>query len=124
MQLHADHTIWQIIAHLMIAFLFLYRCLTAFPRFQYHADTIAARGVPKANIVLTVGLAFMLIGGVSVALDVHAPYGAGLLLVFTASANYLYHNFWDMEGPEGNRHLYTFCNNIAVMGGLVLVANG
>jgi putative oxidoreductase len=124
MHLHADHTIWQIIAHLMIAFLFLYRCLTAIPRFDHHTATIAARGVPFANVVLPGGFALMLTGGASVALDFHATYGAGLLIVFTIAANYLYHNFWDMEGGERNRHLYTFCNNVAVMGGLVLVAAG
>lgn len=124
MNLHGDHTIWQITAHLMIAFLFLYRCLTAMPRFDHHVATIAARGVPFASVVLVGGFGLMLAGGASVALDILAPYGAGLLIVFTMAANFLYHNFWNMEGAERNRHLYTFCNNVAVMGGLVLVAGG
>lgn len=124
MDLHADHSIWQVIAHLMIAFLYLYRCLTAMPRFRYHVDIIAARGVPFANVVLVGGFALMLAGGGAVALDVYAPVGAGLLIVFTIAANVLYHHFWDMEGGDRNRHLYTFCNNIAVMGGLMLVMTG
>lgn len=118
---HADHSVWQIIGHLMIAFLFVYRCLTAWPRFDEHASRLAARHVPLPRIALTGGFGLMLVGGLSVALDYYAQFGAGMLIVFTMSANYLYHNFWDMEGGEKNRHLYTACNNVAVMGGLLLV---
>ena len=122
--MHADHTALQILAHAMISFLFLYRCFTAMPRFAEHAGRLADRGVPASKLSLFGGFAMMLVGGTSVLLDIYAQFGAGILIVFTCSANYLYHNFWDMEGGEKNRHLYTFCNNIAVMGGLVLVVAG
>jgi uncharacterized membrane protein YphA (DoxX/SURF4 family) len=59
-----------------------------------------------------------------VALDLYVSIGAAMLIVFTLAAIHLYHNFWDMEGRERNLHLYTACNNVAVMGGLVLVIAG
>ncbi len=118
---HADHTIWQIVGHLMIAFLFIYRCFTAWPRFDEHAGRLAERGMPFPRYSLVGGFGLMLVGGLSVALDYHSQYGAMMLILFTLSANYLYHNFWDMQGAERNRHLYTACNNTAVMGGLILV---
>jgi len=122
--LHADHSALQIIAHAMIAFLFLYRCFTAMPRFAEHSARLAERGMPFPDFALLGGFAMMLGGGAAVLLDVYSGVGAGALIVFTLSANYFYHNFWDMEGGERNRHLYTFCNNVAVMGGLVLVVAG
>ena len=118
---HEAHSIWQITAHLMIAFLFIFRCLTAWPRFKEHSKRIASQGIPFSNVVLTGGFGFMLAGGISVAFDYYVQLGAALLIGFTLAANYLYHNFWEMKGEERNRHLYTACNNIAVMGGLVLL---
>ena len=118
---HEGHSIWQITAHLMIAFLFIFRCLTAWPRFKEHSKRIADRGIPFPNMVLTGGFGLMLAGGVSVAFDYYVQLGAALLIGFTLAANYLYHYFWEMKGEERNRHLYTACNNIAVMGGLVLL---
>lgn len=118
---HEAHSIWQITAHLMIAFLFIFRCLTAWPRFKEHSKRIADRGIPFPNMVLTGGFGLMLAGGISVAFDYYVQLGAALLIGFTLAANYLYHNFWEMKGEERNRHLYTACNNIAVMGGLVLL---
>jgi putative oxidoreductase len=120
---HADHTALQILAHAMIAFLFLYRCFTALPRFKEHSGRLAKRGVPLAKLSLAGGFAMMLIGGTAVLIDYQAQIGAGFLIAFTILANVLYHDFWNKKGDwaERNRALYTFCNNVAVMGGLLMV---
>jgi len=119
---HSDHTTIQIIGHLLIAFLFIYRCLTAMPRFDEHSSRLASRGIPFSGFVLTFGLGFMLVGGVSVAIDYYAQYGSVLLILFTMAAIYVHHNFWDTTDPmEKNRKLYIACNNTAVIGGILLI---
>lgn len=121
--MHADHSALEILAHVMIAFLFLFRWATALPNFADHAGRFRRLKVPFPEAVLAGGLATMVVGGLMVLLDFHAWIGALMLIVFTALANLLYHHFWAMDDPEErNRHLYIFCNNVAVMGGLVLVA--
>ncbi len=120
--MHADHSILQIVAHGMIAFLFLFRAVHAMPTFGRHAERFRHRRVPFPDAVLAGGFATMLIGGAMVALDYYAWIGAIMLVVFTVMANFLYHDFWAMEpGPQRDNHRNIFCNNIAVMGGLVLV---
>lgn len=120
--MHADHSILEIIAHLMIAFLFLYRGLTALPNFDDHLERFVKFKVPFPKLVLAGGFATMLIGGVMVAIDYYAWIGAIALVAFTAFANLLYHHFWAMEDPRLRQtHTWIFCNNIAVMGGLLLV---
>jgi len=120
---HADHTILQILAHAMIAFLFLFRCFTALPRFNEHAGRLAKRGVPFSNFSLATGFFMMLAGGIAVLIDCYTQIGASILIAFTILANILYHDFWNKKGDwaERNRAIYTFCNNIAVMGGLLMV---
>jgi len=122
--LHADHTALQILGHTMIAFLFLYRCFTAMPRFAEHAGRLAKKHVPFPDLSLAIGFGMMLVGGASILFDFYSPIGACLLIVFTMLANVLYHDFWNHHDDlaERNRALYVFCNNTAVMGGLVLVA--
>ena len=121
---HADHTALQILGHAMIAFLFLYRCFTAMPRFAEHAGRLAKKRVPFPDLSLAIGFGMMLVGGASILFDFYSLIGAGLLIVFTMLANVLYHDFWNHhdDPAERNRALYVFCNNTAVMGGLVLVA--
>ncbi len=120
--MHADHSVAEIIAHAMIAFLFLYRGLTALSDFADHLSRFQRLKVPLPRLVLLGGFATMLIGGVMVLLDYQAAIGAGLLIVFTLLANLLYHHFWAMDDPRLRQtHTWIFCNNIAVMGGLLMV---
>lgn len=122
MDLHADHSALRILAHAMIAFLFLFRGVTALPRFDEHLQGFIKLGVPLPRLFLAGGFATMLIGGVMVALDIYTTIGAALLIVFTVLANLLYHHFWTMTDPRLRQvHMWIFCNNIAVMGGLVLL---
>ena len=46
---------------------------------------------------------------------------AAALILFTILANHFFHHFWAMEGMQRTIHFYFFCNNIAVIGGLLLV---
>ena len=120
--MHADHSIAEIVAHAMIAFLFLYRGITALPDFNDHVNRFRNLKVPVPRLVLAGGFATMLIGGVAVLLDYQASIGAGMLIVFTIMANFMYHHFWTMTDPRLRQtHTWIFCNNIAVMGGLVMV---
>ncbi len=120
--MHADHSIAEIIARAMIAFLFLYRGLTALPDFNDHVSRFQNLKVPVPRLVLAGGFATMLIGGVAVLLDYRASIGAGMLIVFTIMANFMYHHFWTMTDPRLRQtHTWIFCNNIAVMGGLLMV---
>jgi transmembrane protein len=120
--LHAGHSLLQILAHVCIAFLFLYRGITAFPQFGEHMETMRSHRVPFPKFVLYCGFAVMLLGGLSVLFDFYVWIGARMLVVFTVLANVLYHDFWVMTEPRQKQtHLWIFCNNIAVTGGLLLV---
>lgn len=120
--MHADHSIAQIIAHVMIAFLFVYRGIDSLPNFADHLKRFENHGVPFPRLVLVGGFATMLIAGAMVALDLYTAYAAAMLILFTVLANLLYHHFWTMEDPRLRQtHTWIFCNNIAVMGGLLMV---
>ena len=120
--MHADHTLIQIAAHIMIAFLFLSRGIGAIPRFDHHAERLATRNVPAPRFVLVCGLAIMLAGGTMVLADLYAGLGSWLLVVFTLAANVLYHDYWSIEDAARRRsQRNSFYNNVAVMGGLLLV---
>jgi len=121
--MHAEHSFIEIAGHVMIAFLFVFRAIHAFPTFDNHVQRFARRGILFPRVFLGAGFAIMLAGGTMVALDFHAAAGAAGLILFTVLANLLYHDFWAMEpGRMRDNHRNIFCNNIAVIGGLLLVA--
>lgn len=120
--MHADNSLLQIIAYVMIASLFIFRGFGAMPEFSRHVGRLRSRRVPFPEVVMVFAFATMIAGGVMVALDFFAWIGASLLILFTVLANFLYHDFWNHEpGQEKQRSTNIFANNISVMGGLLLV---
>jgi putative oxidoreductase len=106
----------------LIAFLFLVQGVGAIGRFQFHAGRLRACKAPAPGLVLSVGLAMMLVGGSMVLLNVFSRYGAALLLVFTVAATILFQNFWSIEDAARRREKRTsFIYNLAIIGGLLLV---
>jgi putative oxidoreductase len=115
-----DPWLW-IVGQIAVAGLFIHRGLSALGEFSDYVRQLTARGVPMAAFVLAGGLATMLTGGLMVAADWYPFYGAILLIVFTLLANHWFHHFWAMDGMQKKIHFYFFCNNISIIGGLVLV---
>ncbi|MDX1484342.1 MAG: DoxX family protein [Alphaproteobacteria bacterium] len=121
--MHAQHSLIEILAQAMIAFLFLYRGIGAIPRFDRHKARLAAKSVPAAGLVLACGLGLMLGGATLVLLDIFAALGAAMLIVFTIAASVIYHDFWSVGDADRRRREATrFAYNVAVIGGLLLVA--
>jgi putative oxidoreductase len=117
-----DGDSWPWIAgQITLAALFIHRGLSAVGEFSDYVEQLTKRGVPMAAFVLAGGLLTMLTGGLMVAADAYAFWGAILLIVFTLLANHWFHHFWQMDGLMRKLHFYFFCNNISIIGGLLLV---
>jgi putative oxidoreductase len=121
---HAHHAPLQIAGQVLIGSLFVTQGLGALPRarFKFHSGRLGERRIPAPDFVLICGLAMMLAGGVMVMADIYSEVGAALLLVFGIVATVLFHNFWAVQDSAERRHKRAiFFNNLAVIGGLLLV---
>ena len=122
--LHADHTLIQTVGYVLVGLVFLSQALGALPRsrFDFHAGRLRDRHVPAPRFVLLCGLAMMFAGSAMVILDIYPVAGAALLTIFTIAATLLFQNFWTLSDPGKRREKRgAFFNNLAILGGLLLV---
>ena len=123
---HAEHSLVQIIAHMLVAYLFI--CAGAVNassklRSRQHAEHFAALGYPLPWLVLITGYGVQFTGGAMVLADWHADIGAIALMVFTIVAMLSYHHYWRFSEPaRRNTARLFFINNCGVLGGLLLIA--
>jgi len=89
--------------------------------FALHTGILAAKKMPQPGLVLAAALVMQIGGGALVALNVWPVFGAAALIVFTACATVLYHDFWNYAGPERVQHTNAWMTNGAVIGALLLV---
>lgn len=88
-------------------------------------DVMRKRGVPMPRETLAIGSVFQTIVGAMLILDIWPALSALGLVGFTILASVMFLNFWDMPaGHERDGALNNVLTNIAVIGGLLVVAGG
>ena len=79
-------------------------------------------GIPKFEAVGYLIGAIEVICGLMIMLGLKARWGAVVLVLFTACTIYFVHHFWNMQGAEYMSNMQEALKNVAIMGGLLLVA--
>lgn len=121
--MYADKNVLQIVGQLLIAFLFIGTgIMNAGWKQKQHVDRMIDADIPFPWVMLWIGFAIQLIGGVMVALDWKTAVGAALLIVFTLAASAIFHRFWLVSDPlRRHFHVSNLFGNAAVIGGLLLL---
>ncbi|WP_442583004.1 DoxX family protein [Mesorhizobium sp. ASY16-5R] len=100
---------------------FLIAGIRNFLHFRERTELSTNYGWRLPAVLVAVGFAMQLVGGVSLIFNLHAATGAGLLIVFLVVATSLYHNFFMFQGKERDPHLYLTLVNITLAGGLLMI---
>jgi putative oxidoreductase len=86
------------------------------------ASYMASKGMVAVPFFLTMAILFELGGGLSVLLGFKARLGAWALVFYLIPVSLIFHNFWAFTGAEQRMQMINFLKNLAIMGGLLLVA--
>ncbi len=116
----------SVISRIMIAAIFVMSALgNKIPNFSGVAAYMASEGVPAPKFMLIGGIAFLILGGLSVITGYQGRAGAMLLLVFLVLATYFFHDFWNFDGDARQQQMIQFLKNVSLMGTMLfLIVNG
>lgn len=116
----------ELLARILISFVFIYEALDALVFFNKTKATMTAYGITwNQDFLLKVLIFILILGSILVLIGYFARVGAALLLLYWLPFTLLVYSFWD-DAPEYKRlHALYFMRNIALCGGLLLlIANG
>lgn len=116
----------ELLARILIAFVFIYEALDALVFFNKTKATMTAYGITwQQDFLLKFLIFILLLGGILVLIGYFARFGAVLLLTYWLPFTLIVYSFWD-DAPEYKRvHALYFMRNLALCGGLfLLIANG
>jgi len=83
---------------------------------------MAGKGMPLVPVLHVGALLCELAGGLSVLTGYRARWGALALFLFLIPTTLVFHNFWAARPAEQLQQFDNFMKNLAIMGGLALVA--
>lgn len=113
-----------VIGRCLLASLFVLGGINKIINYGDTLESMSAAGLPAAASLLPLVIGLELVGGLLVASGRTrlAPFAALALAAFTIATNFVFHEFWTMEGLEAELELSLFFKNISVAGGLIIVA--
>jgi putative oxidoreductase len=111
-----------LIGRLLLAPMFLLSGYSKIGGFAATTGWIASQGLPLPEVMTVAALVVELVAGVMLVIGWKVRWAALALAAFTVLANYLFHNFWTMPEAQQMTQQLFFMKNVAVIGGLLLLA--
>ncbi|MGH9735005.1 MAG: DoxX family protein [Candidatus Acidiferrales bacterium] len=93
--------------------------------FIFHsvAGMLAGKGFPLATIAAGIAIAIELLGGLAILVGFQAKVTAWIVFLYLIPTTLMFHNFWAMQGGMRVDNQVHFLKNLAIMGGLLLLAS-
>jgi putative oxidoreductase len=113
---------FSLVGRLLLALLFVPAGVMKITGFSGTVGYIASVGLPLASLGAVLAIVVEVGAGLALALGWRTRWAALLLAVFTLAATVLFHNFWAMPADQAFVQQLMFFKNIAVVGGLLVVA--
>jgi len=82
----------------------------------------ASKGLPMAGVAIACAAVLELAGGLAILIGFQTRIAAWLLFLYLIPVTFIFHNFWAMQGAEQQQNMINFLKNVAIMGGLVILA--
>lgn len=106
---------------ILIAAIFILSGLSKIGGFEGTVGYIASKGLPLPQLAAFGAIIVELGGGLMLVLGWKARYAATAMLVFTALAALVFHDFWAAPPDQVQNQMIHFMKNISMMGGLLFV---
>ncbi|HXW54995.1 MAG TPA: DoxX family protein [Candidatus Cybelea sp.] len=82
----------------------------------------AAKGLPLAGVAIACAAAVEILGGLAVLVGFRVRIAAWVLFLYLIPTTFVFHRFWAVEGAVRQDNMVHFLKNLAIMGGLLVLA--
>lgn len=111
-----------LVARILLAAMFVMGGIGKITGYAGAAAYMASKGLPFIPVLLPATILVELGAGVLLVLGLRARIAALLLAAFTIAASVIFHDFWNLAGAARGAQQVLFMKNLAVLGGLLLLA--
>ena len=111
-----------LVGRLLLALLFLPAGIMKIGGFAGTAGYIGSKGLPLPELGTMIAIIVEVGGGLALIAGFKTRMAALALAVFTLVATFVFHNFWGVPADQAMMQQLMFYKNIAVVGGLLVLA--
>lgn len=112
----------SLIGRVLLALLFVPAGFSKIGGFGGTVGYIASQGVPLPELAAAAAIGVELGLGLLLLVGFQARWAALGIAIFTAVITFIFHNYWAMPADQAMMQQLMFFKNIAIVGGLLMVA--
>ena len=83
---------------------------------------VASKHLPLPAVALGIAMLIELVGGLAILVGLYTRFTAWIVFLYMIPITFLFHNFWTMQGAAYQDNMLHFEKNVAIMGGLLILA--
>ncbi|MBL8199938.1 MAG: DoxX family protein [Chromatiales bacterium] len=114
----------SLLGRLMLAALFLPAGIGKLTGFSGTVGYISSAGLPFPELGAVVALLVEILGSVALIIGLGTRPAALVLALFTLVASFFFHGYWAVPADQQSMQQLLFFKNVAVAGGLLILAAG
>jgi putative oxidoreductase len=111
-----------LVGRILLGLIFVLSGFAKISGFDGTAGYIASKGLPLPQLVAALTIAVELGGGLALTAGLYTRQAVVALAGFTLLAGVIFHNFWAVPQAEQMAQQINFMKNLAIAGGMLVVA--
>jgi putative oxidoreductase len=111
-----------LVARVLLAWMFLVAGYGKIGGFEGTVGYIASKGLPLPQLVAVGTIVLEIVAALALIVGYKARWAALALALFTVLATLIFHNYWAMPEAQQRTQELMFLKNLAVTGGMLMVA--
>jgi putative oxidoreductase len=119
---NSSDSIVPLIGRFLISVVFILGGIGKIAAFSMYTGFVAAAHLPLPKVSLAIAIVVELFGGLAILAGLHTRFTAWIVFLYLIPTTIMFHNFWALQGAARIDNLIHFQKNLAIMGGLLVLA--
>jgi putative oxidoreductase len=119
---NSSNSLVPLFGRILLSTVFILGGIGKITGFSFEEGMVAAKHLPMPAVALGIALVIELIGGLAILTGLFTRLTAWIVFLYMIPTTFLFHNFWAVQGAERIDTMIHFEKNLAIMGGLLLLA--
>ena len=119
---NSSGSIVPLLGRILLSSVFILSGIAKITSFSMEEGYALSKHLPLPAVALTIALIIEIAGGLSILLGWFARFASWILFLYLIPLTCLFHNFWALQGADRYDNTIHFEKNLAIMGGLLILA--
>jgi putative oxidoreductase len=120
--MNSSNNVVSLAGRILLSAIFIFAGIGKISAFSGTVGYAASVHMPMPSVAIAVALVVELLGGLAILVGFQTRIAAWIVFLYLIPASFFFHNFWAMEGAARMNNQIHFLKNVAIMGGLLILA--